>query len=172
MTTPPATVRVNSRRQPYRMVLVLWLLAAAIIPAQLYADESRARDELNTFTDGREAVPIPESDRIWLKQSLAKGEIRPATESDKKAWIALAKEKHRKIDYFTEDYGHTFVILKSIEVQTQSGFVSFIIKKGVPFPKWNYGGSTFYNMNNGGWFEVGHYDDGSGEKIGEYPHKY
>jgi hypothetical protein len=103
---------------------------------------------------------------------LARGEIRPATEADKQEWEEEAKKLGRQIDTITEDFGRTFVIVKPIiEVKANSNSITFIVPKNIPFPK-EYGATTFYNMNNGGWVEVTNYDDGGGMKTGLYPHKY
>lgn len=156
------------------LACVMICLSMFSTPMKSYASDTQLVDELTAFADDRKGpgIGIPEKDRSILKRLLADGKIRAATAQDKRGWEALAKKGHHEIDVVTQDYGRTFAIVEPIEeLPIDSMYITFFVSKGIPFPK-EYGNASYYNMNNGGWLSMTQYDDGTGQKIGLYPHKY
>jgi len=135
-------------------------------------------DDLNSFPNGRPTlVRLKPEEAAWLRKMIAEGKLRLATEADKKAWEAVAKQKNRRIQTLKMDMGRTYVIIEPIEIPSKfpsgsglTGNVTFIVSPGVQMPR-TRAGSTFYDIGSGGWYSTGSYDDGEKEGRGRWPHE-
>lgn len=125
---------------------------------------------LNSFTDGKPATcDLKPEEAAWLTEQMDKGNIRLATPEDIKAWEDLAKKKGRPIHEIMLNCGRTYTILKSMVVDPISNNqTSFIVPAGVPFPQVKTG-NTVYDLNRGGWYQLGSFDDGEKRNYGSYP---
>lgn len=135
-------------------------------------------DDLNSFPNGRPTlVRLKPEEAAWLRKMIAEGKLRLATEADKQAWEAVAKQKNRPIQKLKLDMGRTYVVMEPMEIPAQypsgsvaTGDITYIILPNVPFPK-TRAGSAIYDIGTGGWYQSGGYDDGTKEGIGRWPHK-
>lgn len=157
----------------WRIVFAIVFLSSTYSFPSLVGSE----DPLNSFADGRSAkCGLKPGERKWLEAAMAKGEIRLTTEADKKAWEALAQSKNRPNSKFVYDCGRTYTILKNLIIPGKignerfSGDITFVVDKGVPFPHLGSGnGCAIYDLNTGGWYQSGSYDDGTKESVGYFP---
>lgn len=125
---------------------------------------------LNSFTDGRPATcNLKPEDAAWLTEQMEKGNIRLATEEDIKTWEDLAKKKNRPNQEMYLKCGRTYTILKPMVIDKAGDTQhTFIVPKGVPFPEVRTGNAV-YDINKGGWYASGSYDDGEKSGGGWYP---
>lgn len=157
---------------------VRFLLIALVLTIILPASESIASDTpdpLNSYVNRPATCKLKQGEREWLMNAMKRGDLRLATTADKQAWEALAKKKKRPNTKFYLDCGRTYTILKFLVIPGEianervSGHITFILDKGVPFPHLRNSGSAVYDLNTGGWYQIGHYDDGSKQGVGVFP---
>ncbi len=110
---------------------------------------------------------------------MEEGKIRLATPEDIKAWEDLAKSKERRIQKVVLDCGRTFTILKQLVIPRNvaiqkrfSGSIVYMVDKKAPFPKLERSGSPIYDLQTGGWYMLGEYDDGNSEGKGRHFPRY
>lgn len=125
---------------------------------------------LNSNVDGSPATcTLKRAEAVWLTEQMDKGNIRTATPEDIKAWEDLAKKKGRRIQKIELNCGRTYVILKPMIIPQNlssdtdvrmSGNIVFLVASGVAFPKIERSSSPFYDLETGGWYMFGRYDDG------------
>ncbi len=136
-----------------------------------------ATDDLDSATNGDGALAnLKEVERAWLHQMIAEGKIRLATQADKDAWLVVAQSKKPGEKLLLLDAGRTFVILDNIDIpptfpngERMTGNITFIVAPNTPFPK-TRAGTPIYDIDSGGWYQLGSYFDGEKEGVGYWPH--
>lgn len=150
---------------------IKFLLVGLVLVGILSASESKASDApdpLNSYVDRPAKCKLKQGERDWLMNAMKRGELRLATEADKRTWETLAKKKKRPNTKLYLDCGRTYTILKLLKIPDLSGNITFIVPKGVSFPIVN-GGTPVYDINTGGGYQSGSYDDGEKTGTGRYP---
>lgn len=160
-----------------RVGLFLGVMACVVLGgvSLLSAEEAEMKDmypHLNSNADGSPpACTLKRAEALWLTEQMEAGTIRTATEEDIKAWEDLAKKKNRpnQTIYVSRDCGRIYAILKPMVIDGLSEMDRvFIVPKGVPFPEVG-SGVAVYDINRGGAFQAGSYDDGEQQGYGLYP---
>lgn len=159
-------------KRTFASLVAISMLAAMAQPPS-HAEE---KDPLNSFIDQPAKCDLKPEERKWLLKAFDNGELRLATEEDKRAWEELAKSKKRRINKLNLDCGRTYTVLKPILIPGKigkerfSGDIAFIVSKGTVFPHLGLrNGAPIYDLNTGGWLQLGEYDDGINEGKGFFP---
>ncbi len=150
----------------------LIFIGAGPVAAQ---EERESYPHLVSETNAKVICRLKPEEAAWLQAQIEEGKIRLARQKDIQAWERLAREKKRPVHDLILDCKRTFVILKPMDLPLEispdislTGEVTFILASGVPFP-YTQASSPIYDLNTGGWYQGGSYDDGEQQDTGRFP---
>ena len=163
------------RRLKYPLLIATVLGFTALAGASLLSAEEATEmkdmyPRLNSNVDGSPATcTLKRAEAVWLTEQMDKGNIRTATPEDIKAWEDLAKKKGRPEQKII-DCGRVYTILKPmvLNMEISGSYATFIVNADVPFPEVKVANGV-YDLKTGGWFQLGQYDDGVKQGIGNFP---